>query len=84
MAEDKTPSVHQLGMNKTKGGKAKKSKAKGRKIGRNSKSCLRYALEHRREKNKLRRLRKHVKVHIADLCAKKAIDLCKVTLGIMR
>ena len=82
MAEDKTPSVHNLGMSKNIGGKAKKSKAKGRKVGRNSLSCQRYKLEHRREKNKLRRLRKHVKVHIADLCAMKAIDLCKVTLGL--
>ena len=81
MAEDKTPSVHKLGMGKTIGGKAKKTK-KGRKVGRNSLSCQRYKLEHRREKNKLRRLRKHVKVHIADLCAMKAIDLCKVTLGV--
>ena len=83
MAEDKTPSVHQVGMNKTKGGKAKKTK-KGRKVGRNSLSCQRYKLEHRREKNKLRRLTRHIKKHLADNCAIQARDLCKVTLGIMR
>jgi hypothetical protein len=81
MAEDKTPSVHQLGMTKSVGGKAKKTK-KGRKVGRNSLSCQRYKLEHRREKNKLRRLRRHIKVHVADLCAVRAADLCKVTLGV--
>ena len=68
-------------MTKSIGGKAKKTH-KGRKVGRNSLSCQRYKLEHRREKNKLRRLRRHVKVHLADLCAMKAIDLCKVTLGL--
>jgi hypothetical protein len=81
MAEDKTPSVHQLGMNKNKGGAAKKTK-KGRKTGRNKLSCSRYKLEHRREKNKLRRLMRHIKKHLADNCAIQARDLCKVTLGI--
>jgi hypothetical protein len=81
MAEDKTPSVHQLGMNKNKGGAPKKTK-KGRKTGRNKLACSRYALEHRREKNKLRRLRRHLKKHSADLCAMTAADLCKVVLGI--
>jgi len=81
MAEGKTPSVHKLGMNKTKGGKAKKTK-KGRKQGRNALSCQRYKLEHRREKNKLRRLAKHIKKHLGDLCAIAARDLCKVTLGL--
>ncbi len=84
MAENKDPAVARLGMTMTKsvGGKAKKSKAKGRKIGRCKLSCQRYRLESRREKNKLRRLRKHIKVHIADQCAIRAADLCKVTLGI--
>jgi hypothetical protein len=82
MTEDKTPSVHALGMTKSVGGKAKKSKAKGRKVGRNKLSCLRYKLEHRREKNKLRRLTKHIKKHLADQCAVRAADLCKVTLGL--
>ena len=81
MAEDKTPSVHKLGMGKTTGGKAKKTK-KGRKVGRNSLSCQRYKLEHRREKNKLRRLTRHIKKHLADNCAIQARDLCKVTLGL--
>jgi hypothetical protein len=81
MAEDKTPAVHALGMVKSVGGKAKKTK-KGRKTGRNKLSCLRYKLEHRREKNKLRRLLRHIKKHIADNCAIQARDLCKVTLGI--
>ena len=81
MAEDKTPSVHNLGMNKTKGGKAKKTK-KGRKQGRNALSCQRYKLEHRREKNKLRRLRRVLKRNPNDTNAATAAGLCKVTLGL--
>ena len=83
MAEDKTPSVHQLGMNKTKGGKAKKTK-KGRKVGRNNLSCQRYKLEHRRERNKLRRLNRHIKNHPTDRCAFAAKVACGQVLGTLR
>lgn len=40
--------------------KAAKS-AKGRKIGRNKDACKRYRLEQRRERNKLRKLAKHMR-----------------------
>lgn len=81
MAEDKMPSVHKLGMTKSVGGKAKKTK-KGKKVGRNSLSCQRYKLEHRRERNKLKRLKRHLNKFPHDLCATKAVDFCKVMLGI--
>ena len=38
-----------------------KIKAKGRKIGRNKKWCEAYRLLNRRLKNKLRKIRKHIK-----------------------
>ena len=63
------------------GAKAPKAK-KGRKSGNNSRYCARYAATHQREKNKLKRLLKHAKKHLADLCAKRAIDSCKVILGL--
>jgi hypothetical protein len=38
-------------------------KSGARKYGRNERKCQRYKLEHRREKNKLRKLRKIAKRH---------------------
>lgn len=61
--------------------KAKKSK-KQRKFGRSSKYCQFYAATHRREQNKLRRLKKHLAKFTADKCALAALNSCKVTLGI--
>jgi hypothetical protein len=49
--------------------KAKKSKAKGRKIGRNKLRCQRYALGHYYEINKCRRLRKVLKRNPNDVNA---------------
>jgi hypothetical protein len=49
--------------------KAKKSKAKGRKIGRNKVSCQRYVLAHAFEINKCRRLRKALKRNPSDVNA---------------
>lgn len=48
---------------------AKSAKAKGRKIGRNKLTCESYARERRREKNKKRRLAKHLKNHSNDRVA---------------
>jgi hypothetical protein len=81
MAEDKTPSVHKLGMTKGLGGKAKRTK-KQRKYGRNAKYCTWYAATHQREKNRLKRLLKHIKRHVADLCALQAVQVCKTVLGL--
>ena len=61
--------------------KAKKSK-KLRKVGRNANSCLRYKNENRQEKNKIKRLVKHLAKFGNDNCAKKAIVNCKIALGI--
>ena len=44
-----------------------------KKYGRNKVKCERYRREHRREKNKLRRLRKLVKTHPNDKQLKQAI-----------
>ena len=49
--------------------KAKKSKAKGRKIGRNKLRCDRYRLGHYYELNKCRRLRKVLKRNPNDINA---------------
>jgi hypothetical protein len=51
------------------GGKAKKSKAKGRKISRNKTYCLRYRLSHQFEINKCRKLRKVLKRNPNDVNA---------------
>lgn len=60
---------------------AKKSK-KQRKVGRNAASCARYKNEHRREKNKLRRLTKHLALFPNDHCATGAAGRMRVALGI--
>lgn len=61
--------------------KAKQSK-KQRKVGRNANSCLAYKNSNRRERNKLIRLKKHLKRLGADRCAVAAVDRCKATLGV--
>lgn len=58
--------------------KAKGSK-KGRKIGRNQKWCQAYRNRGQRERNKLRRLKPHLKRRPADNCAKMAADRCRRT-----
>lgn len=61
--------------------KAKQSK-KQRKWGRNSAYCLSYKNSNRREKNKLVRLKKHLKRFPSDACAKAAVENCnKVIRG---
>lgn len=53
---------------KKKGGK------KGRKIGRNAEKCKAYRAAGRREKNKKRRLAKHLRNHPQDLAAAASYD----------
>lgn len=60
--------------------KAKQSK-KQRKVGRSANSCLAYKNSNRRERNKLIRLKKHLKRLGADGCAQAAVDRCKAALG---
>ncbi len=54
---------------KAKGGK------KGRKIGNKAEGCKRYQAEGRREKNKRRRLRRHMKKYPNDMTAQTALNL---------
>lgn len=54
--------------------KARRGGRKGRKIGRNKVKCEKYRLSHRREKNKIRKINRHLKVHINDWVAKKRVD----------
>lgn len=42
--------------------------------GANKKKCQAYRLEGIREKNKIRKLKKHLKIHIADKQATKALN----------
>lgn len=60
--------------------RAKKTK-KNRKHGRNNFSCLVYKNTHRRERNKIVRLRKHLSRFAGDRCATAAVDRCKAVLG---
>lgn len=55
--------------------KAKKSR-KQRKVGRNAKYCLVYKLSHRREHNKLKRLKRHLVKFPGDKCAEASVELC--------
>jgi hypothetical protein len=55
---------------------AKQSK-KQRKVGRNALSCQRYKATHRREKNKARKLKKHLARFPGDVIAEKAYTLVK-------
>ena len=61
--------------------KAKKSK-KHRKHGRNSAFCLRYKNENREEKNRIKRLVKHLSRFSNDNCAKVALGNTKTAIGI--
>ena len=45
-----------------------------RKLGRNEVKCKRYRAENRREKNKIRKIRKHLKRHINDRLAKRSLQ----------
>lgn len=60
--------------------RAKKTK-KNRKHGRNNIPCLVYKNTHRRERNKIVRLRKHLSRFAGDRCATAAVDRCKAVLG---
>jgi hypothetical protein len=50
---------------------------KSKKVGRNSASCKAYKLSNRREKNKSRKLSKHLKKFPDDKVAIAALDLCR-------
>lgn len=60
---------------------AKDSK-KQRKVGRNAIYCKAYANTNRREKNKIKKLQKHLIRFPDDKAAKDAIANCKVAIGI--
>lgn len=60
---------------------AKKS-SKQRKYGRNAVYCLTYKNTNRREKNKIKKLVKHLAKFANDDCAKNAIKAAKVAIGI--
>lgn len=55
---------------------------KHRKVGRNADYCKAYANTNRREKNKIKKLKKHLAKFGNDNCAKAAVDNCKVVIGI--
>jgi hypothetical protein len=59
---------------RAKGGK------KNRKVGRNAKWCERYRLSNRRERNKLKRLNKHLARHPGDGCGTAAADRCRAII----
>lgn len=48
-------------------------RGKGKRYGRNEVKCNRYELDCRREKNKKRKIRRHLKTHEADSCAREAL-----------
>ena len=50
---------------------------KGRKIGRYLKKCERYKLSHRREKNKIKKILKHLKRHPNNKSARIRIEELK-------
>ena len=58
-----------------KGQQGQKQKGGGSaKIGRNRIECERYRAQGRREKNKRRKLRKHIREYPGDLAAQKALE----------
>lgn len=64
------------GTQKAKGGK------KQRKYGRNAAYCLAYKNSNRRERNKVKRLKKHLARFPNDACASAAVEACnKVIKG---
>jgi ribosomal protein S15P/S13E len=46
---------------------------KGRKIGRDKEKCARYRIQGRREINKIRKVRKHIRRHPNDIYAEEAL-----------
>ncbi len=54
---------------------------KGRKLGRNASWCAAYKARSQREKNKLRRLRKHIERFPSDHCATGCAGRLKAVLG---
>lgn len=58
-----------------------KSTKKNRKHGRNANRCLQYKNSHRREQNKLVKLKKHLVRFPGDAIAQAAVVACRVTLG---
>ena len=59
--------------------KAKKTK-KHRKHGRNANSCAAYKASHRREHNKVRRIKRHLVRFPGDAVAKAAADRCMTAI----
>ena len=59
-----------------------KSSKKQRKYGRNAAYCLHYKNTNRREKNKLKKLAKHLARFGNDNCAKVAVGNTKIAIGI--
>lgn len=53
---------------------AKAAGGKNRKYNRNKRWCEQYANDHRREKNKARRMKRHLKRHPEDLVAMKVLS----------
>jgi hypothetical protein len=53
---------------------------KSSKAGRNSPFCKAYKASNRREHNKVRKLKKHLKVHVEDIIASEAVDRCMVKI----
>jgi hypothetical protein len=66
---------------KQKAKKSKKQRKHGRGL-RGNANCKVYAVSHRREHNKLRRLKKHLQRFAADKCALDAVARCKAILGV--
>lgn len=60
--------------------RAKKTK-KNRKHGRNALFCKSYRNSNRREKNKAKKLARHLAVYANDNCAKVSLGNCRVILG---
>jgi hypothetical protein len=58
-----------------------KSSKKQRKYGRNAAYCLSYKNTNRREKNKIKKLIRHLAKFDNDNCAKVALGNCKVIVG---
>lgn len=55
---------------------AGKTKAKSSKVGRNKVSCARYTQLHKRIRNKMKKLKRHMKSHVADKQASRALRRC--------
>jgi hypothetical protein len=55
----------------------KKGGKRGRKVGRDKVKCTLYKAQHRREKNKARKLKKYLRKHSNDKCASKRLEELK-------